>query len=220
MTGILGMVELLSLARLDARQRRNVEVLRDSGRALLALIEDVLDLSSAEFRALRLKSEPFDLPRVCRSVVDGLTPPAREKGLELTLRLADDLPGHAVGDAQRLAQVMRNMIGNAIKWTDDGGVALSVGRFGPAGVLVEVIDTGPGVPEAQRERIFERFARCRHDGQSKEGVGLGLAICRDVVTAMRGECGVKANHPRGARFWFTVPDLVAADAAPEAISAS
>ena len=206
MNGILGMVEILSHSELTDVQKRQVEIIRDSGTALLDLIDDVLDLSSIELRAVQLDTIPIDLHELARRVVEGLMPPAQRKGLALRLEIADDVPRTARGDARRLAQLMRNMIGNAIKFTAEGRVALSLARSGSSGLLVQVSDTGPGVPEDQRKRIFERFHRASASkAGAKTGLGLGLSICREIVGLMGGEIGVAQASGGGASFWFTVP---------------
>lgn len=210
MNGILGMVELLSFTKLDDRQAAQLEIIRDSGKALLALIEDVLDLSSLEIRAITPVREPFDLHQLTESVVSGLEFPATDKGLKLSYTIDRDVPQEGIGDARRLAQLMRNLIANAIKFTNKGSVELLVGREGMSTLRVDVIDTGPGVPEEQRENIFQKFhqldqSRSKHDG----GVGLGLAICKELVNLFEGRIGVHNVSSGGARFWFTIPDVLA-----------
>lgn len=210
MNGILGMVELLSFTKLDDRQAMQLEIIRDSGKALLALIEDVLDLSSLEIRAITPVREPFDLHQLAEGVVSGLLLPAEDKGLELRLNIDRDVPKEGIGDARRLAQLMRNLIANAIKFTNKGSVDLMIGREGMSTLRVDVIDTGPGVPDDQHERIFHKFhqldqSRSKHEG----GVGLGLAICKELVGLFGGRIGVHNVSVGGARFWFTIPDVLA-----------
>ncbi|MEM7210583.1 MAG: ATP-binding protein, partial [Pseudomonadota bacterium] len=210
MNGILGMVELLSFTRLDDRQAAQLEIIRDSGKALLALIEDVLDLSSLEIRAITPVREPFDLHELAKGVVSGLLLPAEDKGLSLRLEIDRNVPQEGIGDARRLAQLMRNLIANAIKFTMKGSVDLHIGREGMSTLRVDVIDTGPGVPEDKRDMIFEKFhqldqSRSKHDG----GVGLGLAICKELVSLFNGKIGVQNVSSGGSRFWFTIPDVLA-----------
>lgn len=213
MNGILGLVELLSHGDLDEVQARYLELLRDSGRTLMTLIEDVLELSSTELGAVAIEARPFDLYDLCAYVVEGLAPPAADKNLSLTLRYAAPPGAHAVGDPRRLAQVMRNMIGNAIKYTDSGVVELAVSRRGDE-LLVEISDSGPGIPEPEREKIFERFYRHVEEGAPRrEGVGLGLAICKEIVDKLGGEIGMSPRAPHGAVFWFTAPNVFDAAAA-------
>ncbi len=209
MNGILGMVELISHSELSDQQRAQIEIVRDSGNALLALIEDVLDLSSLEIRAITPVRDPFDLHRLAESVVGGLVLPARQKGLALRLSIDKDVPREGVGDPQRLAQLMRNLIANAIKFTNRGTVDLMIGREGVSTLRIDVIDTGPGVPAGQQELIFQKFhqmdqSRSKHDGS----VGLGLAICKEIVGLFGGKIGMRNVSTGGARFWFTIPDVL------------
>ena len=210
LNGILGMVELLSFSKLDDRQASQLEIIRDSGKALLALIEDVLDLSSLEIRAITPVKEPFDLHQLAAAVIGGLVIPAKEKGLSLRYSIAPDVPNEGIGDARRLAQLMRNLIANAIKFTHRGGIDLMIGREGKSTLRIDVIDTGPGVPPEQQSQIFQKFhqleqSRSAHDGS----VGLGLAICHELVSLFGGEIGVENAPAGGAQFWFTVPDVLA-----------
>lgn len=209
MNGVLGMVELLSRTQLDDRQRHQVDILRDCGQALLHLIEEVLDLSSIELGSMRLKIEEVELHRIARSVVDGLRPPAEEKGLKLLLEIDPELPETGVCDGARLAQLMRNLIGNAVKYTNNGWVLLSLNRAGARGLRVEVTDTGPGIPASDRQRIFEKFLQLKSDySGSRGGVGLGLSICRDLVDLFDGSIGVDEAPGGGALFWFELPEVL------------
>ena len=215
LNGVLGMLEILGHTALDAEQTRMVEVARDSGMALLALVEDVLDLSSIELGAVTMENAVFDLVAVAEKVVEGLSAPAAEKGLSLTLD-ASALAGSGVsGDPRRVAQLMRNLIGNAIKFTGTGAILLRLARGDDAGtLLVEVCDTGPGVPEDKKAAIFQRFHREGPQSRSRgDGLGLGLAICRDIVTLWRGEIGVRDAPRGGACFWFTVPGALSGESA-------
>lgn len=210
LNGILGMVELLSFSKLDDRQASQVEIIRDSGKALLALIEDVLDLSSLEIRAIKPVKEPFDLHDLAEAVVGGLTIPAQDKGLQLRHIIDPDVPREGIGDSRRLAQLMRNLIANAIKFTYRGHVELRIRREGKSTLRIDVSDTGPGVPPEQQSRIFQKFqqldpSRSAHEG----GVGLGLAICQELVGLFGGQIGVEDADRGGARFWFTIPDVLA-----------
>ncbi|MEM9059929.1 MAG: ATP-binding protein [Pseudomonadota bacterium] len=210
MNGILGMVELLSFSGLTDKQASQLEIVRESGKALLALIEDVLDLSSLEIRAITPVREPFDLHDLAEAVVGGLQLPARDKGLKLRLSIANGVSREGIGDARRLAQLMRNLISNAIKFTLKGSVDLMISREGRSTLRVDVIDTGPGVPADQHDQIFQKFhqldgSRAKHEGS----VGLGLAICKELVALFGGRIGVLNVSTGGARFWFTIPDVLA-----------
>ena len=210
MNGILGLIELLSRSDLDDRQTLQVETLRESRNALLHLIEEVLDLSSIELRSMQLKHAPFDLAATARSVVEGLRPPAETKGLRLLLDVDPSVPPVAVSDGPRLAQLMRNLIGNAIKFTQEGWVLLSLTTEGEGDLRIEVADTGPGVPVDQRTRIFEKFHQVEQEtGASRSGVGLGLSICQQIVEMFGGGIGVDDGPKGGACFWITIPGVFA-----------
>ena len=209
MNGILGMVELLKRSKLDEAQRKKVEVLKASGKALLSLIEDVLDLSSIELRSMRLKPESFDPYDLAHSVVEGLKPHANEKGLRLILNIEPEVPSSAYGDAARLAQLMRNLIGNAVKYTEKGWIILSLATDDEERLQVEVSDTGPGIPAVHREAIFRKFHQLDRGGaDQKSGVGLGLSICKEIVALFGGEIGVREAPSGGACFWFSIPGIL------------
>lgn len=222
MNGILGMVELLSISNLDERQAKQVETLRGSGLILHELIESVLDVSSLELNAARIEVGTVEPHSVVRKVIDAMAMTADQKDLWLRWEIAEDVPEDGVGDARRLEQLMRNLIGNSIKFTPTGGIDLRLSRGGGQSLLIEVIDTGPGVPEEQRERIFEKFYRGRVGPHTPSGgIGLGLSICRDIVSLMGGQIGVRAAETGGACFWILVPDVFpaadpASDTAPPA----
>ncbi|MEM7744829.1 MAG: ATP-binding protein [Pseudomonadota bacterium] len=206
MNGIMGLVELLRRSDLTDAQARQLEALRDSGFALLHLIEDVLDISSVELGAMKLNPVQVDLRKIARSVVEGLRPPAQDKGLTLLLEVDQELPEIAVCDGPRLAQLMRNLIGNAIKFTTEGWVLLSLSLDADSRLRVEVTDTGPGVPEGVRDQAFEKFNRANRSSSGPQGgLGLGLAICREIVELCRGEIGVDEAPGGGALFWIRLP---------------
>lgn len=209
MNGVLGMLELIRNADLGEEQRAMVEVARASGADLLDLIEDALDLSCIELGAYALNEERFDAAAVARAVAAGLADPARRKGLALEVEIGPDLAGAATGDRCKLAQVMRNLIANAIKYTEAGGVTVIAARVGDD-LRIEVRDTGPGVPDARKGAIFQRFHQER--AGASDGVGLGLAICSEIVALWGGELGVGDNEGGGALFWFTAPRVFAGDA--------
>ena len=197
LNGILGMADLVLGTDLDAEQRTYVEAVRTSGQALLGLIDGVLDFSRIEAGRLDLADEPFDLPALAEGVVELLAPRAQDKGIEIALDVAEDFPSGVVGDPDRVRQILINLAGNAIKFTERGGVGVSLGftRSAAGGeVVLAVADTGPGIPEDRLPILFEEFEQ--GDGspsRSHEGTGLGLAITRRLVTRMGGR--IDADFP-------------------------
>ncbi|MBI5163001.1 MAG: response regulator [Magnetospirillum sp.] len=214
MNGILGMVHLLQGTRLDARQQEWVSTIHGSGEALLTILNDILDFSRLEAGRLEVEALSFDLPSALADVMALMTPRAREKGVELAVDIAADVPAALTGDAGRLRQVLLNLVGNAVKFTPRGGVAVSVfligQRNGRAMLRFDVRDTGPGIPPEVLGRLFESFSQADSSISRRfGGAGLGLAICKRLVELMDGEIGVESEPGRGSRFWFTLPFLIA-----------
>jgi signal transduction histidine kinase/CheY-like chemotaxis protein len=215
LNGILGMADLLLETPLTLEQQTYARAVKTSGDALLALIEEVLDFSKIEAGRVDLESVPFDLPALVTDVVELIAPRAQAKGIEIAADIGDDVPRLAVGDAARLRQVLLNLAGNAVKFTDKGGVAVTVERADRDRIRFEVADTGPGVgPEAQ-QRIFREFEQ--GDGtlaRRHGGTGLGLAIAARIVERMGGEIALHSTDA-GSRFSFAadLPELGEAAAA-------
>ena len=210
LNGILGMTDLLFETPLSPEQQTYGKAVKTSGKALLGLIEEILDFSKIEAGRLDLESIPFDLAGVVSDVVELLAPRAQAKGIEIAADLDDDLPQRVVGDAARLRQVLLNLASNAVKFTEEGGVAVRVERADIARVRFTVKDTGPGVGADAHERIFREFEQgdstlARHHG----GTGLGLAIAGRIVERMGGEITLQSALEQGSVFSFTV-DLPAA----------
>ncbi|SFL96304.1 ATP-binding protein [Methylobacterium pseudosasicola] len=210
LNGILGMAELVLGTHLDLEQRTYVEAVRTSGQALLGLIDGVLDFSRIEAGRLDLAAEPFDLPALAESVVELLAPRAQDKGIEIALDGTEDFPRGLVGDADRVRQILINLAGNAIKFTERGGVGVSLGfaraEGGGGEAVLSVSDTGPGIPEDRLPILFEEFEQ--GDGsasRSHEGTGLGLAITRRLVTRMGGRIEAESRLGRGSTFRVVLP---------------
>lgn len=210
LNSVLGMLELLNGMGLSPKQREYVQVARGSGESLLSLIDEILDFSKLEASKLEIERTDFFLREVMDDVVALLAGQAHRKGLDIGYLIASDVPLALIGDPARIRQVLINLIGNAIKFTDTGEVAIEACVVGEsedqALVRFEVRDTGIGIEAAARERIFEAFSQA--DGSTTRkygGTGLGLAISSQLVHLMDGEIGVDSQPSRGSSFWFTVP---------------
>ena len=208
MNAIIGMADLLWETSLASEQREYVRIFRKAGSQLLDLINDILDLSKVESGHLVLESIDFDLGEVLDKTLEMMAIRAHEKGLELALRIAPEIPAVLVGDPARLRQVLINLIGNAIKFTERGEVIVRVERDpedAAAGALrFAVCDTGIGVPEETRELIFAPYSQVDTSTTRKfGGSGLGLAISREVVELMQGRIWAESSIGAGSTFYFT-----------------
>ena len=207
MNGILGMARLLADEPLSPAVRKKVETIHDSGEALLTILNDILDFSKLEAGRMAFEQVPFDLPQTLDSVTQLLGGRAREKGLELIHDLEPDVPAWLVGDVNRLRQVLLNLVGNAVKFTERGGVRLAVSRIDEDSEAVtlrfDIVDTGIGIPDHVRARLFESFSQADSSiARRFGGSGLGLAICRKLVELQGGRIGVDSRPGQGSRFWF------------------
>ncbi|MED7924890.1 response regulator [Nonomuraea sp. LP-02] len=210
--GVLGMNSLLMGTRLDEEQRHYATTAQESAQNVLRLLDDFLDLSRIEAGHLQVEDAPFDLPRLCDEVVAPLAPLAYEQGLWLTLRLDENVPRQVSGDPARLRQILVNLVGNALKFTVQGGVDLHVsleeGEPGEPRVTLRfaVSDTGVGVPPDDRERVFGVFRQVDSPITRRTGgSGLGLAIARQLTELMGGEIGLDSVEGVGSRFWVRLP---------------
>ena len=205
MTGVLGMSELLLDGPLQPQQRSQVEAIRQAGEHLLRLVDDVLDLAHLGETGPRLDPRPFDVRALVAGVAALQAPAARARGLAFHARVSPAVPPRLVGDALRVRQVLFNLLGNAVKFTQRGGVGVDVSPGdGGAGLRLVVHDTGPGLGPAEQARLFRRFAQ-GDAGLARGGSGLGLSISRELVRAMGGAIVVQSTRGAGARFVVDVP---------------
>ncbi len=229
LNGILGYTQILRRdPALSEKQRNGVRVIHESADHLLALINDVLDLSKIEAGRIELHPVDFDLRGFATGVEAVFTPRAREKSILLETAVARDLPRWVRGDEQRLRQVVFNLVANAVKFTRAGGVVLAVQRAGAGGtegadgaetIRFSVSDTGPGIAEEDQRKLFEPFTQVGHRAAATaSGTGLGLAISRSLVERMGGRLQVESQPDRGSRFWFDVALPVATGAMPAAVT--
>ncbi len=209
MNGVLGMTELLLETTLSPEQLEYIEAVRTSGNLLLGNINDILDFSKAEAGKLVLEETEFNLRRVIDEVAELLAIQAHNKGIELVSLIERNVPENICGDPTRLRQILTNLISNAIKFTSQGEVAINVNSVEEVNDSVllrfEVRDTGIGVSEDERGKIFDSFSQA--NGSTTRvygGTGLGLAICQQLVTTMGGDIGVESTEGIGSTFWFTV----------------
>ncbi|KIL99949.1 Chemotaxis regulator - transmits chemoreceptor signals to flagelllar motor components CheY [Paramagnetospirillum magnetotacticum MS-1] len=221
MNGVIGMIELLDHTELDSDQRDLVSTTRDSGLALLRILDDVLDFSKIEAGRLELEQEPVRLDRMVDSVVQTISPAAAAKSLSISTFVDPGLPPLVLADPVRLRQILFNLAGNAVKFTAQGLVAIHVGRCGTdeqgrVMVSIRVVDTGIGIEDALRDRLFQPFTQAESSTTRRfGGTGLGLSITRRLVDLMDGTAGFESEPNVGSSFWCRLPLPTAEDAAPD-----
>lgn len=210
LNGILGMARLLSFTELKPEQREYAEAINTSGDVLLTLINDCLDLAKIESGRLDLETIEFSFENISERVLQVFGPRAAEKGLSINAYVDPEMAATFYGDPNRIQQILFNLIGNAVKFTDRGHVWLEAYSLAPGLVRCLVEDTGPGIPPEAQSRLFQRFSQTDSSTTRKfGGTGLGLAIVRELVLKMGGQIGYELLPTGGSRFWFTLPLRVA-----------
>ncbi len=216
LNGMVGMTDLLLESDLDSQQREYANLAQTSGQTLLQLINDILDFSKIEAGKLEVETIPFDLRGELDALAAVMAIPIKAKGLAFNCQVSEDTPHWIQGDPTRHRQVLTNLLGNALKFTEGGGIGLEVGvtaaEDGTEALRFQVTDTGIGIPKHRQADLFEAFTQA--DGSTTRkfgGTGLGLTISRQLVGLMGGQIGVVSEPGQGAEFWYTIP-LVRAEA--------
>lgn len=212
LNGIIGMTELMNETQLDLEQKKYMGVIQQSGTSLLALINDILDFSKIEAGKLELENTPFSLAAIVETQADILISKAQEKGISLVTFISPELPVNLTGDPGRIGQILLNLMGNAVKFTATGGVAVRVfpvkesqPKSNSLCVRFEVEDTGIGLSTTSKTRLFQPFIQADSAISNKYGgTGLGLSISKRLVEAMDGQIGVTSTAGKGSTFWFEI----------------
>lgn len=203
---VIGGAQLLMLNDIDEEHRSQIEMIHHSGVHLLNLINDILDFSKLEAQKVEIEEIGFDLHQLAEVVVKMNQQLVQEKGLDLNLKIDDAIAKQRIGDPARLRQVLLNLISNAVKFTAKGGVTLKIIAVGGDKVRFEVADTGIGISDEQRQKLFKEYAQAENSTNRKYGgTGLGLVICQKIVELMTGKIGVDSKLGEGTTFWFEIP---------------
>lgn len=215
LNGMIGLTEFLAKTRLDASQREAIELLRGGSENLLAMINDILTYSRSETGTIELLPEAVSTEKLFHQPVRILAPMAHRQGIDITLSFDLDLPSHLYVDSERVRQVLHNLVGNAVKFTEHGEVGLRVGALADGKVMVSVCDTGPGIPQAVIGTIFDPFVQVSaEDAKRRGGTGLGLAIAHKLVEQMGGRLEVRSVEGEGSDFSFAMDAPACAPGGP------
>jgi PAS domain S-box-containing protein len=211
MTGVLGMLDLVLLGNLEAEQREFIEAAHTSAHSLVRILNDILDMTKIEMGKFSIEAKPFSVRKCVESSFNILFPVAKGKGLDLDFTVADDVPETLVGDQTRINQVLTNLAGNAVKFTEQGKVEICVAAGGnaPSGkreVIFTVTDTGIGIPDDKKDLLFRVFSQVDEShSRSYGGAGLGLVICKEIVELMGGTISFTSEEGKGSTFSCTIP---------------
>lgn len=218
MNGVIGMAQLLLETKLTSTQRTQLTVLHSSAKSLLHIINDILDMSKLESGKLEIKNQAFDLLELLDEIFNSLAIIAAQKHIELIKLIDLNVPHELIGDPMRLRQILINLLGNAIKFTQKGYVqlrlTLNVNKENTQLIRFEVIDTGIGISKEVQIKLFKPFSQITdyaHDKQYQHGTGLGLSISKKLTKAMNGKIGVKSEKDKGSNFWFELPFITNSD---------
>lgn len=214
MNGILGLCEMILNSRLDEEQRENAEIIYKSGQNLLSILNDILDISKIEAGEYDIEQVPFDVHMAMKELTQLFLARAEQHGIDL-IEESTNVPDVVIGDLGKIQQILRNLVNNALKFTDNGRISLVnkiIGKNGNNYLYFAVKDTGIGIAQDKLEQIFEKFSQADSSVTRKfGGTGLGLAICQKLTFLMGGDIGVESVEGEGSTFWFTVPLQIASE---------
>jgi signal transduction histidine kinase/CheY-like chemotaxis protein len=217
LTGVLGLSEVLMQQDLPPDQKRMARTIHESGHALLGILNDILDISKIEAGRMTVASAPGDVRAILREIAEALSALVAEKGLDLTVDVDPNVPPWVSVDPLRLRQVVLNLAGNAVKFTEEGEITLRAHWLDPESLQLQVEDSGIGIAESKATRLFEPFVQGDDsDTRRFAGTGLGLSIARKLVELMGGEIDVRSEVGKGSTFWFTIPAPPVEGPTPEA----